>query len=235
MASKRHLENLKLIDLDKKYTPDEALALLEQFKSPKFDETVNMAFRLGVDTRQADQQVRGAATLPNGVGKKVRVLVFAKGPKAKDATDSGADFVGADDLVEKIQGGWLDFDKVIATPDMMPVVSKVARVLGPRGMMPNPKLGTVTMDVKKAVDEELKGKVEFRAEKAGIVHVSIGKKSFGADKLKENLAVVVENIMKLKPSSSKGSYVRSATLSGAMSPGISLDTNLTSQLTKGSS
>lgn len=224
-ASKRQTKNLALLEDQKRYTIDEGLALIEQFESPKFDETVNAAFRLGIDTRQADQQVRGATVLPNGVGKTVKVLVFAKGPKAQEAEGAGADFVGGDEFVAKIQEGWMDFDKVIATPDMMAVVSKVARVLGPRGMMPNPKLGTVTMDVAKAVEAERKGKVEFRAEKAGIVHVPIGKKSFGAAKLKENLSAITENILKLKPSTSKGAYLRSVTLSPAMSPGVSLETN----------
>ena len=196
-------------------------------------ETVNVAFRLGVDTRQADQQVRGATVLPNGVGKTVKVLVFAKGPKAQEAEGAGADYVGAEDYVAKIQEGWMDFDKVIATPDMMAVVSRVARVLGPRGLMPNPKLGTVTMDVAKAVEAERKGKVEFRAEKAGIVHVPIGKKSFGADKLKENLAAIADNILKLKPATSKGAYLRSVTVSASMSPGVALETNQFLSKTKG--
>lgn len=222
---KRNKKNLESFEREKKYTVEEAFEIIEKFESPKFDETVNVAFRLGIDTKQADQQVRGATVLPNGVGNSVRVLVFAKGDKAKEAEAAGADFVGADDYIQKINDGWLDFDKVIATPDMMPVVSRVARVLGPRGLMPNPKSGTVTVDVKKAVDDERKGKVEFRAEKAGIVHAPIGKKSFGKQKLKENLNSLAETLMKLKPASSKGAYLRSVTVAPAMSPGVRLETN----------
>ncbi len=221
---KRQKKNLELFDATKRYTMDEAFTLLESFKGPKFDETVNVAFRLGIDVKQADQQVRGATVLPNGLGKKVRVLVFARGPKATEAQEAGADFVGAEDLVQKISEGWMDFDKVIATPDMMATISKVSRILGPRGMMPNPKLGTVTMDVKKAVEQERKGKVEFRAEKAGIVHVPIGKKSFGSQKLRENFTSILDTVMKAKPSASKGVYLKSVTLSAAMSPGLRLDT-----------
>jgi len=222
-VGKRHVNNLKLFDRQKKHTIDEAFEVLSKFKATKFDETVNVAFRLGVDVKQSDQQVRGATVLPNGLGNKVRVVVFAKGPKAVEAQSAGADYVGAEDLVEKITGGWLDFDKVIATPDMMVAVSKVGKILGPRGLMPNPKTGTVTMDVVKAINEERKGKVEFRAEKAGIVHSPIGKKSFGSDKLKENFKALSETILKLKPATSKGAYVKSVTLSGAMSPGVKLD------------
>jgi large subunit ribosomal protein L1 len=220
---KRQVKNLALLQEGKKYSVEEALDLLMKFQGPKFDETVNVAFRLGIDTKQSDQQVRGATVLPNGLGNKVRVVVFAKGPKATEATEAGADFVGAEDLVEKINGGWMDFDKVIATPDMMIAVSKVGKILGPRGLMPNPKTGTVTMDVKRAINDERKGKVEFRAEKAGIVHTPIGKKSFGAQKLKENFLALAETIQKAKPATSKGAYLKSVTISGAMSPGIRLD------------
>jgi len=221
--SKRHEKNLALFNAEKKYVTGEAFGILEKFAGTKFDETINVAFRLGVDVKQADQQVRGATTLPNGLGKKVRVVVFAKGAKVQEATDAGADFVGADDLVQKITEGWLDFDKVIATPDMMATISKVSRILGPRGLMPNPKLGTVTLDVAKAINEERKGKIEFRAEKAGIVHAPIGKKSFGAKKLQENFESLVEMILRLKPAAAKGTYLKSVTLSGSMSPGIRLD------------
>jgi large subunit ribosomal protein L1 len=223
MASKRHNKNLALVDADKKYLMAEAFDIIENFAATKFDETINVAFRLGIDVKQADQQVRGATTLPNGLGKKVRVVVFAKGPKAQEAQDAGADFVGAEDLVQKISDGWLDFDKVIATPDMMATISKVSRILGPRGLMPNPKLGTVTLDVTKAVNEERKGKVEFRAEKAGIVHAPIGKKSFGKQKLQENFESLVDMIIRAKPAAAKGAYLKSVTVSGTMSPGIRLD------------
>ncbi|MEO5668498.1 MAG: 50S ribosomal protein L1 [Bdellovibrionota bacterium] len=221
--SKRHEKNLALFNAEKKYMTAEAFGILEKFAGTKFDETINVAFRLGVDVKQADQQVRGATTLPNGLGKKVRVVVFAKGAKVQEAQDAGADFVGADDLVQKITEGWLDFDKVIATPDMMATISKVSRILGPRGLMPNPKLGTVTLDVTKAINEERKGKIEFRAEKAGIVHAPIGKKSFGAKKLQENFDSLVDMILRLKPAAAKGTYLKSVTLSGSMSPGIRLE------------
>jgi len=222
---KRHRKNLELVTMGKKYSIDEAFDILTKFTGPKFDETVNVAVRLGIDTKQADQQVRGATVLPNGIGNKVRVLVFAKGPKATEAQAAGADFVGAEDLVEKINGGWMDFDKVIATPDMMVAVSKVGKILGPRGLMPNPKTGTVTNDLNKAINDERKGKVEFRAEKAGIVHAPIGKKSFGKDKLKENFGSLLDAIMKMKPSTAKGAFLRSVTISPAMSPGIRLEPN----------
>jgi large subunit ribosomal protein L1 len=224
--AKRHKKNLALVTPGKRLSLDEALDILEKFQAPKFDETINVAFRLGIDTKQADQQVRGATVLPNGLGNKVRVLVFAKGPKAQEATTAGADYVGAEDLVEKINGGWTDFDKVIATPDMMVAVSKVGKILGPRGLMPNPKTGTVTMDVTKAINDERKGKVEFRAEKAGIVHTPIGKRSFGKQKLKENFMALADQIVKMKPVTSKGTYLKSITVSGAMSPGLRLETNL---------
>jgi large subunit ribosomal protein L1 len=223
--AKRYVENQSSYDFTKKYNLDEALELLSKFKSAKFDETVNVAFRLGVDTKQSDQQVRGATLLPNGTGKKTRIAVFAKGDKAAEAQNAGADYVGADDLVEKINGGWMDFDKVIATPDMMPVVSKVAKVLGPRGLMPNPKTGTVAADVVKAINEERKGKVEFRAEKAGVVHAPIGKKSFGSEKLKQNLMSLAESILKAKPATSKGVYICSVTIAPTMGPGIKLETS----------
>jgi large subunit ribosomal protein L1 len=223
-TSKRHKQNLSLVDPLKRYAVEEGLEIVGKFKHAKFDEMLNVAFRLGIDPKQSDQQVRGATVLPNGLGNKVRVLVFAKGNKATEATTAGADFVGGDDLVEKITGGWMDFDKVIATPDMMVTVSKVGKILGPRGLMPNPKTGTVTNDVTKAINEERKGKVEFRAEKAGIVHAPLGRVSFGKDKLKENLMSLVDTLLKLKPSTSKGTFIRSVTLSPTMGPGIRLDT-----------
>ena len=211
------------VESSKKYSLDDAFKLVEETATAKFDETIDVALRLGVDPKQSDQQVRGAVSLPNGLGKPVRVLVFAKGPKEKEAQEAGADFVGADDLVEKIKGGWLDFDKAIATPDMMATVSKVAKVLGPRGLMPNPKVGTVTMNVGEAVSAEKKGKLSFRVEKAGVVHAGIGKKSMGADKLKENFLTFLQAIMKAKPSSSKGVYLRNISLSSTMGAGITVD------------
>ena len=189
----------------------------------KFDEGVDMAIRLGVDPKKPDQMVRGTVVLPNGIGKKVRVLVFAKGQKEKEAQDAGADYVGAEDLVEKIGQGWLDFDKAIATPDMMGIVSKLGKILGPRGLMPNPKVGTVTFDVGKAVKEIKAGKVEFKVEKAGIVHVPVGKASFGFDRLFENVKALLEVILRVKPPTSKGIYLRSITLSSTMGPGVKID------------
>jgi len=211
------------VDRDKNYALEEALSLLAEFKCAKFDESVEVALNLGVDPRQSDQMVRGALALPHGLGKKVRVIVFAKGEKEKEAKEAGADEVGAEDLVEKINKGWLDFDKVVATPDMMSVVSKLGRVLGPRGLMPNPKLGTVTQDIKKAVEESKAGRIEYRVEKGGILHVPIGKVSFGSDKLKENLLSFIDSVIRAKPSASKGIYLKKANLSSTMGPGIHLD------------
>jgi len=222
MAGKRYVK-VKGLVRPQQYSIDEAFGLLVNTATAKFDESVDVAFRLGIDAKQGDQQVRGAVSLPNGLGKSVRVLVFAKGPKEAEAKGAGADFVGADDMVAKIAGGWLDFDKVIATPDMMATVSKVAKILGPRGLMPNPKVGTVTMNVGEAVAAEKKGKLDFRNDKTGIVHAVIGKKSMGKDKLLENFNALVESIVKGKPSSSKGIYLRSVTLSSTMGPGIKLD------------
>ncbi|MGB5158376.1 50S ribosomal protein L1 [Desulfobacterium sp. N47] len=192
----------------------------------KFDETVDIAVRLGVDPRHADQMVRGAVVLPNGTGKEVKVLVFAKGEKEKEALDAGADFVGNDDLIAKIQGGWLGFDKAIATPDMMGAVGKIGKLLGPRGLMPNAKTGSVTFDVDRAVKELKAGKVEFRVEKAGIVHVPMGKVSFGVEKLVQNMATFLETIMRLKPSGSKGTYLKGMAISTTMGPGIKIDLSL---------
>jgi large subunit ribosomal protein L1 len=223
MSGKKFEKASKLVDRSKKYKVDEAFSLAVQTATAKFDETVEVAFRLGVDPKQSDQQVRGAVALPHGLGKAVRVIVFAKGPKELEAKNAGADYVGADDLVQKIQEGWLDFDKAIATPDMMATVSKVAKVLGPRGLMPNPKVGTVTMNVGDAVSAEKKGKLDFRVDKAGIVHAGIGKKSMGDKKLSENFGVLMAAVMKAKPQTSKGIYLRSITVSTTMGPGIKLD------------
>lgn len=223
MSGKRYKEALKKIDREKKYNLDEALGLIDQVKSPKRDETVDIAVRLGVDPKQGDQMVRGAVPLPHGLGKKVRVIVFAKGEKQKEAEAAGADVVGAEDLIEKILGGWLDFDKAVATPDLMGQVSKLGKVLGPRGLMPNPKLGTVTFDVKNAIGQVKAGQVEYRVEKAGIVHVPVGKASFGKEKLKANVLALMDSIVRAKPSTSKGVYLRSVTLSTTMSPGIKVD------------
>jgi len=209
----------------RKYNVDDVFKFVAENPGAKFDESIDVAIRLGVNTKHADQQVRGAIVLPNGIGKNVRVAVFAKGDKETEAKNAGADIVGSDDLIEKIQGGFLDFDSVIATPDMMAKIAKVARILGPKGLMPNPKLGTVTKDIEKAVKAEKGGKVEFRAEKAGIVHTMIGKRSFGAEKLKENFKTLYDTIIKLKPQNAKGVYVRSVTISTTMGPGVSLDVN----------
>lgn len=224
-VGKKYKASVAKVDREKRYNVDECLKLVVETATANFDETVEAAFRLGVDPKQSDQQVRGATSLPHGIGKSVRVLVFAKGPKEKEAKDAGADFVGSDDLVEKINGGWLDFDKCIATPDMMGVVSKIGKVLGPRGLMPNPKVGTVTFEVGKAVKEEKRGKVEFKVDKEGNVHTVIGKKSLGSDKLKENLAALVGSVVKAKPANSKGIYLQSITLSSTMGPGVKLDVN----------
>lgn len=221
--SKRMKQAKKELQVGKKYTVDEAFEVLMKTSTAKFDETIEAAFQLGVDPKQGDQQVRGAVSLPNGLGKSVRVVVFAKGPKEKEAKDAGADYVGSDDLVEKINGGWMDFDKAIATPDMMATVSKVAKVLGPRGLMPNPKVGTVTMNVGEAVSSEKKGKLSFRIDKAGIVHAGLGKKSMGSQKLKENFMSLLGAVLKAKPATSKGIYLRKLAVSSTMGPGVSLD------------
>jgi large subunit ribosomal protein L1 len=214
------------IDADKQYGLDEAIALALQAKSAKFDETVEMAVRLGVDPRQAEQNVRGTVVLPNGTGKSVRVVVIAKGEKVKEAEDAGADFVGGEDLTKKIQDeGWLDFDTMIATPDMMGAVGRLGKVLGPRGLMPNPKVGTVTFDVGKAVREVKAGKVEYRVEKAGIVHVPIGKASFDAAKLVENASALLTALLRAKPAAAKGTYLRSVSVSTTMGPGVAIDPN----------
>ncbi len=220
---KKYKTNREKVDPNKKYALEEALAILDGFAKAKFDETVDIAVKLGIDAKQTDQTVRGSCGLPHGIGKKVRVAVFAKGDKVAEATQAGADVVGGDDLAEKIQGGFMDFDKIIATPDMMGVVGKLGKVLGPRGLMPNPKLGTVTMDVTKAVAEQKAGKVEFRIDKASIVHAPVGKRSFGAQKLKDNILALIDSINKAKPSASKGTYILGLAVSSTMSPGLRVD------------
>jgi large subunit ribosomal protein L1 len=221
---KKHKAALEKVDRLTKHSFKEAVQLALETSHAKFDETVNIAVRLGVDPRHADQMVRGTVVLPHGVGKTVRVLVFAKGEKEKEAVEAGADYAGSDEFVGKIQKeGWLDFDKTIATPDMMTAVSKLGRILGPRGMMPNAKLGTVTFDVAKAVKEIKAGKIDFKVEKAGIVHAPMGKVSFGMNKILENVAAFIDTILRLKPPASKGTYVKSIALSTTMGPGIKVD------------
>jgi len=220
---KRILAAKAKVEPTKRYTLKEATEMIVSMAGAKFDETVDAAVRLGVNPAHADQMVRGSVVLPNGLGKTVRVLVFAKGDKEKEALEAGADLVGNDEIIEKIKGGWLDFDRVIATPDMMGSVGKIAKILGPRGLMPNPKVGTVTFDIANAVKELKAGKVEFRVEKAGIVHSPVGKISFGADKLSENVNALLEIIIKLKPASSKGTYIKSIAISSTMGAGVRID------------
>jgi large subunit ribosomal protein L1 len=223
-TGKKYTKAAGKIDRGKRYSLAEGCKLLPDTKVAKFDESVDIAVRLGVDPKHADQMVRGAVVLPHGTGKTLKVCVVAKGDKAKEAKDAGADFVGAEELVEKIQKeNWTDFDSMVATPDMMGLVGRLGRVLGPKGLMPNPKVGTVTADVGKAVRELKAGRVEFRVEKAGIVHARIGKASFGGDKLLDNARVMVETLLKLKPASAKGTYMKSVTLSTTMGPGIRID------------
>lgn len=224
---KKYQDSVKLVDRQKRYDNiQEAMELVKSMTTTKFDASVDVAVRLGVDPRHADQMVRGAVVLPHGIGKTVRVVVFASGEKEKEAREAGADFVGADDLVQKISEGWLDFDKAIATPDMMGKVGRLGRVLGPRGLMPNPKVGTVTTDVARAVKETKAGRVEFRVERAGIIHAPVGRASFDADKLAENFNCLMEMLVKLKPASTKGTYIKSVTVSSTMSPGVKIDTKL---------
>ena len=219
----KKLENAMAKIEPKMYGLVEAGELVKQIAYAKFDETVELAVRLGVDPKRADQMVRGTTVLPHGTGKKVRILVFAKGEKEQEARDAGADFVGSDDLLEKVKGGWLDFDQAIATPDLMAAVGKLGKVLGPRGLMPNPKTGTVTFEVGKAIEEIRKGRVEYKVDKAGVVHVPVGKVSFASQQITDNTQAVFSALMKAKPSSSKGRYIKSATLSSTMGPGIPLE------------
>lgn len=220
---KKYRESAQKVDKLKRYTFEEAIQLAIDCAYAGFNESLDVAIKLGVDPRHADQMVRGTVALPNGVGKEVRVAVFAKGEKEKEAMDAGADYAGSDDLVERVQGGWLDFDKTIATPDMMGAVGKLGRVLGPRGLMPNAKLGTVTFDVARAVTEIKAGKIDFKVDKTGIVHAAVGKLDFGIEKLVENVASFVDTIQKLKPPASKGTYYRSIAVSSTMGPGVKID------------
>lgn len=220
---KKYQEAAKKVEKNKVYSVAEGITLVKEVAPAKFDETVEAAYRLGVDPKRADQQIRGAVVLPHGTGKVQRVLVFAKGDKAKEAEAAGADFVGESDMIAKIQGGWFDFDVVVATPDMMGEVGKLGRVLGPKGLMPNPKTGTVTFDVTKAVNEIKAGKIEYRVDKTGIIHAPIGKVSFDADKLADNLAALTEALNRAKPAASKGVYMKNVTLSSTMGPGVRVD------------
>lgn len=229
---KKYTSAADQVDREVLYDLDAALTLMKETSFASFDETVDMAVRLGVNPRHAEQMVRGTCVLPHGTGKNVRVVVFAKGEKATEAEAAGADRVGADDLAEDIKNGWMDFDKVVATPDMMGVVGKIARVLGPRGMMPNPKVGTVTFDVGAAVEESKAGKIEFRVEKAGIIHANVGKKSFEAEALRGNVLTLMEQLFRLKPASAKGTYVKSICLSTTMGPGIKIDPALIQAILK---
>ena len=223
-TAKRYAESAKLVDRTKEYEIKEALEIIEKMPKPKFDETVELHVKLGVDSKHADQQVRGTVVLPNGTGKTQKVLVFAKGPKAEEAQKAGADFVGAEELIPKIQNeNWFDYDVVVATPDMMGVVGRLGKVLGPKGLMPNPKSGTVTMDVTKAINEIKSGKVEYRLDKTNIIHLGFGKVSFGADKLLENYETIMNAIIKAKPVAAKGQYIRSVAVSTTMGPGIFID------------
>ena len=220
---KKYVDSTKLIEKTRAYEVSEAMDLVCQTSKAKFDETIEVHVRLGVDSRQADQQVRGALVLPNGTGKTVRTLVFARGDKATAAQEAGADFVGAEELVAKIQGGWFDFDVVIASPDMMGVIGRLGKVLGPKGLMPNPKAGTVTPDVARAVKEAKAGKIEYRLDKTNIIHCPIGKASFGSDKLKENFDALLGAIIKAKPAAAKGQYIKSCVLASTMGPGIKIN------------
>ena len=219
-AGKKYQEACKLVEEGKLYTAAEAMDLVKKTATAKFDESIELHVRLGVDPKYPDQQVRGAIVLPNGTGKTKRVLVFAKGEKVKEAEAAGADFVGSDEVVQKIQGGWLDFDVAVATPDMMGTVGRLGKILGPRGLMPNPKLGPVTMDLQKAISEVKAGKVEYRTDKAGNVHVVIGKASFDAEKLQQNFQALMDTLIRVKPAAAKGQYIRSVTVSATMGPGV---------------
>ena len=223
-VSKRYDAAAAKIAPDKHYSFEEAVALVKSMPAAKFDQSVDLSFRLGVDPKHADQMVRGAVVLPHGIGKTVRVAVFAKGEKEREAREAGADVIGAEDLVERVQGGWTDFDAVVATPDMMRAVGRLGKVLGPRGLMPNPKTGTVSLDIGKAVKEIKAGKVEFRVDKTGIIHAPVGKTSFNSDSLVANAHALVESIVKAKPAAAKGKYLKSVTLSSTMGPGVRIDT-----------
>ena len=223
VRSKKYRAAMEPLDTVRLHDVDEALDIVGNTAPSKFDETVDLAFRLGVDPRHADQMIRGAMSLPAGIGKKVKVAVITSGDKIAKAQNAGADHVGEDDLIQKIAGGWLDFDRLIASPDLMGKLGKIGRILGPRGLMPNPKLGTVTMNVEKAVKEQKAGIVEYRTDKGGIVHVSIGKKSFGREKLKQNFVAIMGAIIKAKPVSAKGDYIRSLVISSTMGPGVKID------------
>jgi len=222
---KRYREAAAKVDRNRRYPFSEAIELALQTASSKFDETLDAAVALGVNPRHADQMVRGAVVLPNGLGKTVRVLVFAKGEKEREALEAGADYAGAEDLIERIKGGWLEFDKAVATPDIMGQVGKIGKILGPRGLMPNVKVGTVTFEVAKAVNELKSGKVEFRVDRAGVIHAAVGKASFGADKLLQNLASLMEALVRLKPATSKGAYMKGIYVSTTMGPGIPVDSS----------
>ncbi|MGH7794722.1 MAG: 50S ribosomal protein L1 [Candidatus Binatia bacterium] len=223
MSGKNYRDGLAKVDRNQRYLLEDSLRLAKETARAKFDETVEMSIRLGVDPRQADQNIRGTVTLPHGMGKTVRVLAFAKGDKEKEAQEAGADFVGGDDLVKKISEGWLDFDKAVATPDMMAAVGRIGKILGPRGLMPNPKTGTVSMDIGKAVKEIKAGKLEYRVDKAGIVHVPVGKASFGSEQLIDNARAVLMSVLRAKPASAKGNYVKGVTVTTTMGPGIKID------------
>ena len=220
---KKYLNALEKIDRNHLYEPDEALNMVKEIASANFDETVEVSVRLGIDPRHADQQVRGAVVLPHGTGKTRKVLVFAKGDKATEAADAGADYVGAEEMVKKVQEGWLDFEVAVATPDMMSMVGRLGKILGPRGMLPNHKTGTVTFDIERAVKEIKAGKIEFRADKTGIVHAPIGKVSFPVEKLKENYTTLIETLIKARPAAAKGQYIRSVTVSSSMGPGVKIN------------
>ena len=220
---KKYLDSQKLIDNTKQYDPEEAISLVKQTAKAKFDETIEISVRLGVDPRHADQQVRGAVVLPHGTGKTIKVLVIAKADKASEAEAAGADYVGAEDMIAKIQGGWFDFDVCVATPDMMGMVGRLGRVLGPKGLMPNPKAGTVSMDVAKAVQESKAGKIEYRLDKTNIIHCPIGKASFGAEKLQDNFDALMGAIIKAKPAAAKGQYIRSCVVASTMGPGVKVN------------
>jgi large subunit ribosomal protein L1 len=227
---KTYVESLAKVDRNREYTPHEAVKLMKEVKRAKFDESVEVHFRTGLNVRHADEQLRGTIALPHGLGKEVTIAVFAKGDKAKEAEEAGADFVGADDLAAKVQDGWMDFDIAIATPDMMPVVGRLGRILGPSGKMPNPKVGTVTMDVAKAVQESKAGKVEYRTDRTAIVHMTVGKTSFDDVQLLENYQAVLEELLRAKPSAAKGKYIRTVTLASTQGPGIKIDPSRTKDL-----